>query len=102
MWQQKIAQTMGFWAFAAAMVFSAAVLAAPAKAGFPMIVAAADEPAGDDADTVEPRNGTPGTAERYRGPDEPSEDGTEESPVAPAPDGPPGCTFRNGPLELVV
>lgn len=62
----------------------------------------ADSRAGDSRDEA-----SPGAAQRMPESGRPSEDGTDDEadtvrPYPGMPDQPPGCRFRNGPLELVV
>lgn len=51
---------------------------------------------------AEPDDGPDGSVQRQPDDGSSSEDGTDGAPGAIAPDAPSGCTFRDGPLELVV
>lgn len=79
-----------------------AVLPASAWAGPAALYGIADDSASGDGVAGDP--GADGDQQMELQPDEqePSEDGTAGQPGAAAPEPPAGCTFRDGPLELVV
>lgn len=62
----------------------------------------ADESPYDGQRYAEPDDGLDGSAQRQPDDGSSSEDGTDGEPGATAPDAPSGCSFRDGPLELVV
>lgn len=86
-------------------VFAVTATHVSAGAGRPFMTGDASERGLDELDGAEGES--PGATQRRRDFDTPSEDGTNDAPGAAAPNGgesdrPPGCNFRDGPLELVV
>ena len=67
MWQHKAAQSLSVWAFAAAWPYRQRLLRQPVETGFPVVLAAADEPTGDDANANDPRDGTTSRRAALRG-----------------------------------
>jgi hypothetical protein len=102
MWHQKTAQSWVFGVLAVATLGYLMCSSAPASAYPVGSIAVAGEP-DRDGDAGEPSGPeSPGAAQRRHDQEEPSEDGTEDGASPSAPEGPPGCTFQGGPLELFV
>lgn len=87
-------------AIAAALLFAAMPLSA--SAGPVTLYGIADDGAADDGVAGQPGADSDAQMELQPDEQEPSEDGTAGEPGAAAPEPPPGCTFHDGPLELVV
>ncbi|MEQ1651258.1 MAG: hypothetical protein ABL897_02090 [Hyphomicrobium sp.] len=86
-------------------VFAVTATFVSAGAGRPLMTADDADRGLDETDGAE--GDSPGATQRQRDFDTPSEDGTDDAPGSAAPnsgesDRPPGCNFRDGPLELVV
>jgi hypothetical protein len=102
MWHQKTAQTWVFGVLAAAVLSSYVYVSSPASAYPVGSIAVAGEPDRDDDSGDPSGSAPPGAAQRRHDQEEPSEDGTEDGASPSTPEGPPGCTFQGGPLELFV
>lgn len=85
---------------AAALLLAALPL--PSSAGPVVLYGIADDSAAGDGVAGQPGADSDEQMELQPDEQEPSEDGTAGQPGAAAPEPPPGCTFHDGPLELVV
>lgn len=102
MWHRNTAQIWVFSAIAAFSVCTWVGISTLGAAEARFTLAAADEPESDADARDGSRAESPGTMQRHRDLDEPSEDGTEDAPVPALPEAPPGCTYHGGSLELFV
>jgi hypothetical protein len=108
--ERNIARMLGVSLHAAAAVLALGFVCTPLAAAVLPHTDAVVTIAADDGRSH--GDGGAGTAERRDNLDEPSEDGTDSEPDAARPGGqepgaaqpeaPPGCSFRRGPLELLV
>jgi hypothetical protein len=97
MWHRNRPRNWVLGVLPALLVFSPCLTLTSVSAGPLTYFAVADEPGNDSEADDAPRPQNPGSVQKHRDGDEPSEDGTDDGPSASPPDGPPaGCCFEPG------